>query len=314
MTTLSYPSSCSPLARALFIYEDDGDDAYPKEDGHSFVGEEQPIPRPPPQVKAKRQRGAVGDVESDEGGEGGEGGEGQRQRKRRKTEYTQTTLVNPTQYNTIRDSPLSKAAASKRAPSQDFPPPTRLPGFNFTKSTKRAPVPRIRVMDLTAGRAKRRESVAQQIADQTFALEHEEDGEEDPEVVTHSKEESLRFSDRHQEEDFGEATELQTPKRQRKSRLNPDLIPAVTYQSEITFFHLIQSSLTLWCQRFELASGLGLNPELKPLSVMLMLTHVLRLIRVAESVLDGEAICGTRYIQSNTNNLDHGLLERSNLS
>ena len=215
-------------------YEDDGDDVYSKQDRHSFVDEEQPTPRPPPLVKAKRQRGAVDDAKS---GEDDEDGEGQRRRKRRKTEYTQTTLVNPTQYNPIRDSQLRKAAASKRAPSQDFLTSTRLPGFNFTKHTKRAPVPHMRVMDFTLGRAKRRDSVAQQIADQTFTVEHEEEGEE--EVDNHSGEESLRPSGRHQEEDFGEVTELQTPKRQRKSRIDPDLIPAMTYQSEITFFHLL---------------------------------------------------------------------------
>ena len=209
--------------------------------GPSFVGDEQPIPRPPPLVKAKRQRGAVDDPKS---GEDDEDGEGQRQRKRRKTEYTQTTLVNPTQYNPHRDSPLRKAATSKRAPSQDFLTSTRLPEYNFTKHTKRAPVPHVRVMDFTAGRANRRHSVAQKIAEQSFAVEHEDDGEE--EVGIHSRKESLHSSDRHQEEDFGEVTELQAPKRQQKSRLNPDLIPAMTYQSEITFFHFVLVVTDLW--------------------------------------------------------------------
>ena len=222
-------------------YEDDREDVYSKQDGRSLVSEEQPIPRPPPLVKAKRQRGAVDDPKS---GEDDEDGEGQRQRKRRKTEYTQTTLVNPTQYNPHRDSPLRKAATSKRAPSQDFLTSTRLPEYNFTKHTKRAPVPHVRVMDFTAGRANRRHSVAQKIAEQSFAVEHEDDGEE--EVGIHSRKESLHSSDRHQEEDFGEVTELQAPKRQQKSRLNPDLIPAMTYQSEITFFHFVLVVTDLW--------------------------------------------------------------------
>jgi hypothetical protein len=280
---LSYPSSCSPLANVL---PENRDDAYSKQDGQSSVGEEQPISRFPPPVKAKRQREAVEDAE---------GGERQRQRKRRKTEFTQTTLVDPNLYDPFRGSPLSKAASSEWAPSQD---PTRLP--KFAKHTKRVPVQHLRVMDFTAGRATRRESIAQQVADQTFALEHEEDSDEEPEGVIHSKEGSLRLSSRRQEEeDFGEVAELQAPKRQRKRKLNPDSIPAVTYQSEIAFFHTLRSPLTLLSQPFELASRLGLNPELRPLTARFMLPHVLRLARLIEAVLDGEAICGTSYIQAN---------------
>ena len=153
--------------------------------GPSFVGDEQPIPRPPPLVKAKRQRGAV--VDDAKSGEDDGDGEGQRQRK---TEYTQTTL------NPIRDSSLSKAAASKGCAFPRLPASPRFPEFNFTKHTKRAPLPHRHVMDFTASRTKRRESVAQQIADQTFAIEHE-DGEE--EVDIHSAEERSRSSGRHQE-------------------------------------------------------------------------------------------------------------------
>ena len=240
MSVLSYPSSCSPLASVLPDYEDDGDDTYSTQHGQSPIGEEQPIPRPPSLVKAKRKREAVGDAE------GGGNGEGQRQRKRRKTEFTQATLVNPTQYNPFRNSPLTKAATSEGAPSQNFLTLTRLPEFNFIQHTKRVPVQHLRVMDFTAGRAKRRESIAQQVADQTFALEHEEDEDEEPESVVRSKEGSLRPSGRHQEdEDFGVVAESpQAPKRRGKSKLNPDLIPAVTYQSEITLFHTLQSLLT----------------------------------------------------------------------
>jgi hypothetical protein len=240
MSVFSYPSSCSPLASVPPNYEDDGDYVYSTQESYSIVGEEQPIPRPPPPVKAKRQRGTVGD------GEGGEDGRRERQRKRRKTEFTQATLVDPTQYNPFRNSPLSKAAASERAPSQDFLTPTRLPLFDFSKHTKRIPVRHLRAMDFTASRGKRRESAAQRVADQTFVLEHE-DTDEESEAVIRSEEESLRLSEHHQEEDFGEVTELQTPKRQRKSQLNPDLIPAMTYQSEITFIHLVQTPLTLLC-------------------------------------------------------------------
>lgn len=245
MSVLLYPSSCSLLASYVPDYEDNG---YSEQDGHSIVSEEQPIYRASPIVTAKRQRGAVDD------GEGGEDGEGQRQRKRRKTEHTQTTLVNPTQYNTFRDSPLGRVPAIERVPSQDILTSMQLPGF-----TKRTPV---RHMDFIAGRRKRQDSVAQRIADGTFTLSFAEDEDEESEVVIRSNEKSMGLSGRHKEEDFGEVTELQTPKRQRRSKLNPDLYPAVTYQSEITFFHLLQSSLTLWCQRFELAPGLGLNPEL----------------------------------------------------
>ena len=238
MSVFSYASSCSPLASVPPDYEDDGSDAYSIQHGQSLVGEKQPTPRPPSLVKAKRKREAVGDAE------GGGNDEGQRQRKRRKTEFTQATLVNPTQYNPFRNSPLSKAATSEEAPSQDFLTPTQLPRFDFVQYTKRVPVQHLRVMDFTAGRAKRRETIAQQVADQTFALEHED---EEPESVARSKEGSLRPSGRHQEEeDFGEVAELlQTPKRRGKSRLNPGLIPAVTYQSKITFFHTLQSPLTL---------------------------------------------------------------------
>jgi len=231
MSVLSHPSFCSPLASAPPHYEDDGDDAYSKQDVQSSVGEEQPIPRPTTQVRAKRQREAVG------GGEGGRGGgdnEDTRQRKRRKTEFTQSTLVNPTQYNPFRGSPLSRAATSERPPSQDLQTPTRLP------------LQRLRVMDFTAGRAKRRETIAQQVADQTFGLEHEEDEDEEPEEAIQPKEGSLLLSGRRQEEeDFGEVAELQAPKRQRKGRFNLDLIPAMTYQSEITFFVYYSHQLTL---------------------------------------------------------------------
>ena len=254
MSVLLFPCSCSLLASYIPSYEDD---VYSKQDGLSSVSEEQPIHRPPPLVRVKRQRGAVDDTES---GEGGEDGEGQRQRKRRKTEYTQTTLVNPTQYNPFRDSPLSRAPALEHAPSHDILTPMRR--FDLTKSTKRTQVRLLPVMDFTGGRVKRRDSVAERVADESFALRYDEDEDENPEVVVLSNEESLRRSGRHQEEDFGVVTELRTPERKRKSRLNPDLYPAVTYQSEITFFHLHQSSLTLWCQLFELAPGLGLNPEL----------------------------------------------------
>ena len=96
-------------------------------------------------------------------------------------------------------------------------------------------------MDFT-DKAKRRESIAQRVADQTFVLEHED---EEAEVVISSKDEDSHLSRSHQEEDFGEVAELQVPKRQRKSKLNPELIPAVTYQSEITFFLLLLSCLTL---------------------------------------------------------------------
>ena len=153
-----------------------------------------------------------------------------------------------------RDSPSSRVPALERAPSQGVLTSMRLPGF-----TKRTPV---RHMGFIVGRGKRRNSVAQRIADETFALSYDEDEDEESEVDIHSNEKSMRLSGRHQEADFGEVTELQIPKRQRRTRLNPDLYPAVTYQSETTFFHLLQSSLTLWSQRFELASGLGLKPEL----------------------------------------------------
>jgi len=222
MSVLSYLPFCSLLASVPLDYEDDGANTYSEQDGVNSVGEERPVSQPSAPVRAKRQRETV-DAERE------------RQRKRRKTELTQATLVNPSQYNPFRDSPLSKAAASERAPSRGFGTPTRLPMFDFSKHNKRIPVRTLPVMDFT-DKAKRRESIAQRVADQTFVLEHEE---EEAEVVISSKDEDSHLSRSHLEEDFGEVAELQVPKRQRKSKLNPELIPAVTYQSEITFFLLL---------------------------------------------------------------------------
>ena len=236
MSVLSCLSSYSPLASVPPDDQDDGDDAYSTQDRFDFVNEERPV-SPPPPVKAKRRREAVDDAEDSEDDER------KRQRKRRKTNFTQTTLVNPTQYNPFRGSPLSRAVASERAPSQGILTPTRFPVFDLSKHTKRIPVRPLPVMNFTVGREKRRESIAQRVADQTFVLEHEEDEDEEPGVVIGSKK-GLRHAQRHQEEDFGEVAELHTRKRQRKSKLNPELIPAMTYQSEITFFHMRRSSLT----------------------------------------------------------------------
>ena len=226
----------SPLASFPPDDEDNGDSAYSKQDEFVSAGEERPVSPPPPPVKAKRQR-ETDDVEASEDDER------DRQRKRRKTNFTQSTLVNPTQYNPFRGSPLSKAVASERAPSHGILSPTRLPVSDLSKHAKRIPTRPLPVMDFTVGRAKRRESIAQRIADQTFVLEHEEDEDEEAEVAISPKE-GLRHSRRHQEEDFGEVAELPAPKRQRKTRLNPESIPAMTYRSKITFFHLVQSSLT----------------------------------------------------------------------
>jgi hypothetical protein len=214
--------SCLPLASGPSDYEADGASVY-------SVGEGRPISPLPPPVTVKREREAVVDAED---------GEHERQRKRRRTDFTQATLVNPTQHNPFRGSPLSKAAASERVPSQGLMTPTGLPKFDFTKHipTKHTPVRPLPVMDFTSGKAKRRESVARGIADQTFELEDEEEVAN----VAISKEEGSRPSRHHQEEVFGAAAELQAPlKRQRKSKLNLDLIPAMTYQSQITFFHLL---------------------------------------------------------------------------
>lgn len=237
-----YLFSCSPFISVLPEYEDDGVDAYSEEHEEELA---------PPPVKAKRQH------EADDDAEDNEGEESKRLRKRRKTELTQATLVNPTQYNPFRGSPLSRAAASERAPFQAFASPTRYPVLDFSKSTKRIPVRPLPVMGFTTGRAKTRKSVAQRVAEQTFVLEQEDDEDEVPEVVV-SSEEGLPRSGRHQEEEFGEAADLRAPQRQRKSKLNPDLIPALTYQSEITFYHLLQlyyihlkpfcDSGTDWCQ------------------------------------------------------------------
>jgi hypothetical protein len=215
MSVPSYFSSCSPFASVPPDYEDDGAEADSK----------QPASPVPPPFKAKRHREVVEDSEDD------------RQRKRRKTDFTQATLVNPSQYNPFRDSPLSRAAASERAPSRGLMSPTRLPVLDFSKRipTKQTPVRPLPVMDFTAGRANRRESVAQRVADQTFVLEHEADEDEEPEVVISSKGEGSPLL---LEDEFGEVPALQAPKRQRKGKINLDLIPAVTYQSEITFFHI----------------------------------------------------------------------------
>ena len=313
MSTRSYLSSCSPLASAPPNYEDDGADGYAKPDGFNFVGEEQPVSPPLPvaaAVKAKRQRQAVIDSEDNDD---------ERQRKRRKTDFTQSTLVNPTQYNPFRDSPLSKTAAPEHVASQGLVTPTRLRLIDFSKhiSTKRTAVRPLPVMDFTARRVNRRESIAQRVADQTFVLENEEEEEEEePEVAIPTKGEGLRLSRLHQEEEFGEVAELQAQlKRQRKGKLNPDLIPALTYQSEIPSFHMLLLSFIFLCQWFEPAQRLGLNPELKPLSAMPVLTHVLRHVILAELVLDGEVTRSTEQILSNINGLDYcficGLLDRS---
>ena len=231
-------SSHSPLASVPPGDEDDGDDADSKQDELDLVSEERPVSPPPPLVKAKRQREAVG------GDEDSEDDEHERKRKRRKTSLTQSTLVDSTQYHPFRDVPLSKkAAALARTTSQGILTPRRFPGFDLGKHTKHLPNQSLRVIDFTVDRAKRRESIAQQVAYPTSVLGHEEDEDEEPAVAIGPKE-GLRHSRRHQEEDFGEVAELQTPKRRRKSKLNPELVPTMTYQREITSFHIVQPSLT----------------------------------------------------------------------